>query len=41
MDPHIVETSTGTYASPRVLDVGEVGAGLPAGDHLGIVLDTE
>jgi len=39
IDSYIVETSTGSNAPPRVLDVGEVGAGLHARDHPGIVLD--
>ena len=41
MESHIVEISTGSNASQRVLDFGEVGgAGLSAGDHPRIVLDT-
>ena len=40
MESYIVETSTGSNASPRLLDVGGVGAGLAADDHPEIVLDT-
>ena len=38
MDSHILEPCARPNPSPGMLEVGEVGAGFPADDHLGIVL---
>ena len=38
MNAHVVETGARPDAPPRMLEVGEMGTGLPARDHPGIVL---
>ena len=40
MDTDVIESGAGTDAPPRMLKVGKVAAGVPAGDHPTIVLTT-